>query len=213
MTVSPPSWISRLLGLLLVLSFAGCGDDDDLRADQPGATRSSQGAAETLDGETPISFHGIGPIRAGMTISEAEEAAGRPMIIVDFEQFGGHCYFAYPEGMKDDVILTILSPDEKPVTNPKDGVVGRASVEDGFTSSPATTEGGVGIGASAGDVRAAYRGFSLSESKHHYIDGLYLDVEAADSEMLLRFETRADGTVFVIHAGAPHAVTLVEGCA
>jgi hypothetical protein len=148
-----------------------------------------------------------------MTIAEAEHAAGRAMVIVDFEQFGGHCYFAHPEGMKDDVILTVLSPDERPVTNPKDGVVGSATFEP-VTSSPATTDAGIGIGASADAVRRVYQDSNITESKHHYAEGgLYLDVAAPEGDGLLRFEIGPEGAVFAIHGGDPDAVTLPEGCA
>lgn len=203
---------SWLLALLLFLGGA-CGDDERSVTAPASTAATSAPSARTLDGETPISFHGIGPIRAGMTVAEAENAAGRRLVVTDFEQFEGRCYFAHPEGMRDDVILTVLSPGDAPVSDPMDGIIGRASFEEAVTTSPSTTANGVGLGASPDDVRAAYAGHTISESKHHYVDGTYLDVEAPNGDLMLRFEVGDEGTVFAIHGGTPRAVTLVEGCA
>lgn len=146
-----------------------------------------------------------------MTVAEAEKAAGKRLVVSDFEQ-NGQCYFAHPEGMEEDVLLILLAPRDVPVTDPMDGIIGRATIEKDVTTSPSTTADGVELGASADEVRTAYAEHSISESKHHYIEGVYLDVTAPEGDLLLRFELGEDGRVYAIHGGLPRAVTLVEGC-
>jgi hypothetical protein len=178
---------------------------------KPAPTSTSVPATSVLDGDTPIDFGGIGPIRAGMTLRQAEQAAGVPLVVTDFEYFGGYCYSAYPQGMKQDVHITVLAPGDEPVQDPMGGIVGRVSAWDTMAS-PAVTDRGVGLGSSVDEVRAAYDGLRIGESPHAYVDGSYLDVHPPAGDRLLRFETNG-GTVTAIHAGLPEGVTLIEGCA
>lgn len=76
-----------------------------------------------------------------------------------------------------------------------------------------TTVQGIGVGASAAEVRKAYpRG--LRAEPNHYEDrpAEYLTYWTVPDRRGVRFETNGSGKVAVIHAGKD-SITYVEGCA
>ena len=79
--------------------------------------------------------------------------------------------------------------------------------------SKVTTPRGIGIGASADEVRAAY-GSKLQIEPHYYEDlpSEYLTYWTVHKKRGVRFETDSKRRVQAIHAGG-ESIQLVEGCA
>ena len=205
---------------MALLAFGGCGDaDPSARATTTTTAESNSTTTEfpPLDGDTPISWEGIGFVKAGMTLAEVRDVARRELVLDGFEGFGGYCWFADFEGLEDDFSLLFLSPARtEPVDNPNEGVLGRVSTYGDIDDSPARTETGIGIGSSKAEVMAAYSSDVVEVTPHFYVDGgEYIDVSGTQDPVptLLRFETDASGTVTAIHGGLPDAVRLIEGCA
>ena len=91
-----------------------------------------------------------------------------------------------------------------------DGKLSRISVAD---PSKIVTPRGIGVGASADEVRKAY-GAGLQAEAHHYIGAPaeYLTFWLKPKLRGVRFETNAQGKVEIIHAGND-SIELIEGCA
>lgn len=215
---------------LVVGALAGCGDDgtgvrsEDATASSSTSSSSTTSSTSGADGSTTtttvvswldgaaIDAGGIGPIRAGMTVAEAEDAAGVTMTTSEVDTFGGRCYFADVDGMAERFSFLVVSPTDEPVTDPRDGIIGRVSVYDGMAD-PVTDDRGVGLDGTEDDVRAVYADLRIEESGHAYVDGLYLDIRPADrDDVVLRFETN-EGEVTAIHGGLAEVARYVEGCA
>jgi hypothetical protein len=173
-------------------------------------TTTTTAPAETgtpIDESTPISLYGIGAVRGGMTIAEAEEATGQTLTIEGFDDFGGTCYFARIDGLDE---LYFLIVNDAGASDPRQGVVGRVSA----TAGPWRTISGLGVGSTRAEVLAAY-GDRIVESPHAYVDGSYLDyvpADPADAAFMLRFATNGD-TVTEVHAGLEGPAGSIEGCA
>jgi hypothetical protein len=195
--------------MVAVLGLASCGTP--LRevsvadvSDQP----------SSLDQDTPISLHGIGPVVVGMTVAQGQRAAGIPLIVDSFVEFGGFCYFARPEGLEDHVYFLVLAPGDEPVTNPQAGIISAVSAAVGMAS-PAQTDTGIAIGSTEDEVLAAYPGQVVTEPHHYDPSGHYLTVvpsDPADQSLRIRFSTDGEQVV-EIDAGLERATSLVEGCA
>lgn len=150
---------TRLLAVLAVavLLVGACGKDDDPAAtDQPTTTveastttaaeptttapsTSTSTAVETLSDESRLSFAGIGPVRAGMTMAEAERAAGVPMRRSELPA----CMALATEGSPAGVELIF------PGTGPLEFVFVREG-------SRVRSEGGIGLGDSQDEVLRAH---------------------------------------------------------
>jgi hypothetical protein len=91
-----------------------------------------------------------------------------------------------------------------------DGKLSRVSVG---SPSLVTTPRGIGIGASADEVRAAY-GEKLQAEPNHYLQlpAEYLTYWLKPNKSGVRFETDAQRKVETIHAGND-SIQYIEGCA
>ena len=91
-----------------------------------------------------------------------------------------------------------------------DGKLSRISVS---APSKVATPRGIGVGASAGDVRRAY-GAGLAAEEHEYlgVPAEYLTFWLKPKKAGVRFETSAESKVEIIHAGND-SIQLIEGCA
>jgi hypothetical protein len=173
------------------------------------------GTAETLTRDTPLDLYGIGPIEAGMTLGEAEQAAGVGLTAHNFEDFGGVCYYATADGMEEDFVLMVVSPDGEPLDDPRDGIVVTASVHS-LMKSPAQTLSGVAIGDTEQEVYDTYPGQIVGSEPHFYVEGghylYFAPRDPADRDYNVKFST--DGEVVQdIHAGDADYTRAVEGCA
>ena len=219
----------------IVLLVVQRSDDDDggpegaststTTSDRSTSSSSSSTSASTptttvtpdpIDADTPLSERGIGAIEAGMTVAEAEAASGlRLAPDGSFEAFGGHCYYVVLEG-QPNVSVRVRSPNDEPVVDPGDGVISVISVFGPDPGSPSTrvTTGGIGLGATEAEVRAAY-GDAVEEQPHDYVpDGAYLYVHPDDSPGFgFRYVLDEQRVVTSIDAGEASGITAAEGCA
>ena len=157
-------------------------------------------------------FHlrGVGPVHAGMTVREAEQAAGVSFEISAFEAFEGHCYYARVDGLENLSFMAGSAAGGPPPTDPRDGVILRAEANGG----PWRTEAGVDVGSTEDDVIAAYS--DIETEPHVYQPGghyLTINGTGADAGYGIRFETNPELVVENIFAGDAGAITAIEGCA
>jgi hypothetical protein len=150
-----------------------------------------------LDAATPLSLDGIGPVRVGMTITQAEVSARMTMTVrTSVEPSCAIGYFAAGPPNLSFIII--------------DGVVRVARVE----GPPLRTKSGIGVGSTEAEVFAAYPG-QIASARHqydpagHYLD--YLPRDEKDQAYRLRFATNGS-TVEYIQAGFTEEVQLVETC-
>jgi hypothetical protein len=186
--------------------------EEPTASEEPPATEIEP-PPETLTADTPLDLYGIGPIEAGMTLAEAEVAAGVELEAPDWDALGGRCYYARPKGLEEDFIIRVLAPGSEPVDRPEDGIVSSVVVGNEMAS-PAQTLSGIGIGSTEEEVYDTYPGL-IESAPHEYLeDGHYLTLvprDASDQEYGVKFAT--DGQVVrEIHAGFADSITAVEGC-
>lgn len=210
------------------LLLPACGGDDP-SVDTTATTGTSDTTTTSewpghpdaeLNHNSRIGADGIHPLKAGMSLAEVRETAGREVILEGFDDFGGYCWFARIEGLEEDFSLLFLAPDRtEAVGDPDQGELGRASTHGDLDTSPARSTGGPGVGSTKDEVMETYNrgpGHSIEVTPHVYADGgEYIDIGSAkhDDGLLLRFETDGRGVVTAIHGGLEDAVKLIEGCA
>lgn len=146
-----------MLAVAAVL-VAGCGSDDDGDRSQPavnstvastvgdpsttaGSPTETAGASEPALGPgSPIAVDGVGPIRVGMTVDEAQRAAGIPMTRND----GPRCRSLSPSDRSLPVDIVAEDGDQVNLVT--------------VSSGPIKTAAGIGIGSTEEQVVAAYPG-------------------------------------------------------
>ena len=191
--------VGRSAALLIPLAIAfaiACGAEP--RAAAVDATPDSL-AGSPAAGDEPwrVSPVGIGPIRAGMTQSEAHAALGGDQTALAATT-GEGCDHVALTGLPDGVLAMVL-----------EGRVVRIDVRDSTVAS----DRGVRVGDSEARVEALYAG-RIRREPHKYTDGSYLIVAPdapADSAYRLIFETEG-ARVREYRAGLLPAVAWVEGC-
>ncbi|NEQ54229.1 MAG: hypothetical protein F6K11_29555 [Leptolyngbya sp. SIO3F4] len=156
-----------------------------------------------------VSIGGLGPVRLGMTIQEAANAAQVSFVVAPLTQ-SAVCQYYLPEN---------YDPEKAKRTAPIDGI-GLMVVNDQviridiWPGSPVKTRSGVGIGSTVEDVEAAYDE-QIEVTPHPYTEGSYLTLtpDASGSNLYsLVFETDKEGQVTQFRAGQIPAVTWPEGC-
>ena len=187
----------------------------DSHSDSPTENSVTQPGQQVM--QTPvISAAGVGPIKVGMTVEEAEAASG-----IDLAGFGddtqpASCRYVKPVDefpelsfMTTDGVITRLDVSSYRI------VSDAQSPEVEEIESTLFTQNRITTGSSQSAVEAAYP--NAEKTPHKYVpDGYYLTVDATESSdsviMKLIFET--DGTeVTRIRGGQSPEVDFVEGCA
>ncbi|HVF32020.1 MAG TPA: hypothetical protein VM933_03185 [Acidimicrobiales bacterium] len=139
-------------------------DPTDLRAGGAGATTTTEvtttlpptttaaprppieGPVRLLEESSRFDAPGVGPVEAGMTVNEAEQAAGRRFAITGHDP-AARCFTAEPEG-----VLGLRFTVQGPVADPFEGRVVRAEATDSTWS----TVAGARVGSSVAEVRRLY---------------------------------------------------------
>jgi len=180
---------------VILLLFAGCSTSEQTpveNANSPAATEEAEDASEaTPPDQWTITEVAAGPIRIGMTVSEASQASG-----LDLRPLGNdsNCHYVKPEGDTGLAFMVI------------DGRIARVDVDD---KSLATS-----VGARVGDSEERIKLIYLNQvevTPHKYTEGHYLTVTPAGSSDRIVFET--DGqNVTRYRAGRLPEVTWIEGC-
>jgi hypothetical protein len=157
-------------------------------------------SSPSIGADTPLSRSGIGPIRAGMTLREAEAAAGVTITPDTSLGPGGTCITAQINGL-DLWFVAALSGEAG--ENPMTGVIG--SVQGGRR-----TLEGVALGDPIADLDATYG------SPTRILDYPYLpngQVFVYESGGFAYSVTTNGATVTELESGDPDWVANLEGCA
>ena len=154
--------------------------------------------APAQDPTYPLTPQGYGPVLIGMTRDQVAAALGTRLegdaiddanVCIEMGAASGYpdLYFLFENGL-----LARISAGER---------------------SPVRTPRGIGIGASAAEVRRAY-GRTVQAETHTYLGrpAEYLTFWVRRNRSGVRFETGIDRRVAVIHAGND-AILYIEGCA
>lgn len=212
MRLALPAW------LLALTALAACGSEPSPNSSvtegnsQPAAEKSASNevsAAPTAPGTAPLTAEGWGPLRIGMTLAEVVGAAGPDS---DPAAVGG------PEPEVCDIFHPARTPEGLLVMVEQ----GRLTSISIAAPTEVRTDRGLGPGATAGEVEAAYPA-GLKSEPHEYEEApaRYLTmwtvgggeepyVRSADARGI-RYEVDHSGRVSVIHAGGP-SIQYVEGC-
>jgi hypothetical protein len=221
---------------LLVTQLPGDDDNQGVVADDPSTTTSTTSTTSTstttttttsttvtstppppgIDASTPLNPNGIGPVEAGMTVAQAEAASGLTLTADgSLEDFGGYCYYVDLEG-QPDLAIRVHSPDQQPVTDPRDGVISAITIyaEDPDGPSPRRTTAGIALGATEAEVLEAHPG-AVEEQPHEYVpEGAYLYVHSADAPGFgIRYVLDEHRVVTSIDVGDADGIKASEGCA
>ena len=142
-----------------------------------------------------VNMRGFGPITAGMTVAEANTAAGNALVI--------------PAKMEECVFIRFRNAPQNVLFMVERGTISRVDIT---RDSRITTEAGAKIGDTEAQIKSLY---STAETQpHKYTDGHYLVVTpsaTADQAYRLVFET--DGQkVLRYRSGRMPGVQYVEGC-
>lgn len=190
--------------ILLAATLLGCAPATQQQSD------TARGSSDTKTGTVPVTpppttgpasdstahARGFGPVRAGMTVAEAERALGTPLVLLGPKM--EPCHYVVSEGRPGIAFMII------------DGRVARIDVRQGSTIR--TTEG-AGIGDNEERIRALYAG-RVEVEPHKYVDGHYLIVRpAAPQDSLYRMVFETDGKrVTRYRTGRLPEVRWIEGC-
>lgn len=195
------------LGSVVILSLAACNAPPAEPASAP------EPAPQQVDPGTPVAAantltpEGYGPLRVGMTRAEVEAALGGDS---NPEAVGG------PEPETCDVFHPARAPEGLNVMV-ENGRLSRITL---MRASTVKTAGGLGLGSTAAQVKAAHPDAEVWP--HKYVEGAEdITVWTGGSGSPtnrddpgargIRFETDASGVVTIIHAGGP-SIRLVESC-
>lgn len=169
---------------------AAATTDDSAITDAPSSVPAATGTPAT--GGKILALEGLGGLRVGEPVPAGSSFAERGA------QIGEEC-------------RTVSSPDYPGVyaiTEGKGGPVRRITV--GERSDVRLAEG-IGVGATAQEVLAAFPGFRSTPHKYAAAPARYLTQPG--NEPRLRFEIGEDGRVSLVHVGLMPQLGYVEGCA
>ncbi len=150
-----------------------------------------------LTATSKLAIDGIGPIRVGMTIQQAE-ASARTQLLSPGSKLD-NCWYVKPQGGPRDLSFMVI-----------DGQIARVDISG---NSPITTVSGARIGDSEDRIKSLY---AVRITPHEYVRGghylTFVPNDTSDQQYRMVFET--DGNrVKLIRSGRLPEVEYVEGCA
>jgi hypothetical protein len=171
-------------------------------------------AQPQLTEQSKVFINGIGPIRVGMTVAEAESSAKVKLVEKGGRAGIGGCYSLHPQSGPQNLSLMVISnrEDNRIVRNQD-----RIARVDVYKGSRITTLSGAKVGDTEAQIKALYPG-QIKVTPHHYTaqqGGHYLTLmpkDAVDRDYRLVFETLG-GRVTQFRSGKLPEVEFVEGCA
>jgi hypothetical protein len=185
----------------MVTLLTGCPDKDThvliATGGPPQAISPPEAGTSSRVPRWDVTIEGIGPVRAGMTLSQAASVLGTPLRMLGDSQA---CDYARPTNASPDSLIFMVV----------DSQIARVEVSG---TAVATVEG-ARIGDSEARIDSLYPG-RVTVQPHKYTDGHYLVVRpttVSDTTHRIIFET--DGKVVTqFRSGRMPEVTWVEGCA
>ncbi|MBE9028252.1 hypothetical protein IQ266_00595 [filamentous cyanobacterium LEGE 11480] len=167
-----------------------------------------------LSNRSRLALDGIGAVRVGMTIAEAERATGLKFFEPSRFRASEGCYYIQPRTQSPNISFMVFSGSSSKTMNRSSDRIVRVDIDRG---SPITTLSGIAIGATEAQVKRRYPG-KIKASLHPYTGsngGKYLTYKPshlADQRYSLIFET-LNGKVVRYRSGFADAVAQIEGCA
>lgn len=155
-------------------------------------------AATAITTVTPVEMNGVGPIRIGMPLANAERLLGEGLA-VSGSAAGSTCAYATPRSGPRGLSFMLTA-----------GVIVRVDVTQGGMR----TEQGIAVGSSEAQVLEAFGSFAEVMPHKYDAEGHYVVVTSPDSrqrDLRYVFETFR-GVVTKFRAGRLPAVGYVEGC-
>jgi len=146
-----------------------------------------------------VGLRSVGPLRYGMSVSEASRALGETLKI-DPTEPGGSCSYVRPAAAPWGVSFMVI-----------DTVVERVDVSEGKVG----TVSGAHIGSTEAEIKALYAGHievqphPYTGPEGHYL--IYVPRDPSDSTFRIIFETDGE-RVTMYRAGRRPAVEYIEGC-
>jgi len=152
-----------------------------------------------LTAASKLAIDGIGPIRVGMTIQQAEVSARTRLLSVGTHEES--CWIVLPQGGPRDISFMVIN-----------GEIARVDVSG---NSRITTISGAKIGDSEDRIKSLYLG-QIRVTPHKYVQGghylTFVPTDSSDRQYRMVFET--DGRrVKWMRSGRLPEVEYVEGCA
>ena len=169
-------------------------------------------ARSQLTEQSKLAIDGVGPVRVGMTIAQAESSAGVRLVEKGGRAGSGGCYYVRPQlGPANLGFMVISDREDNRIVRDKDQIA-RVDV---WRNGRITTVSGAKNGDTEARIKALYPG-KIRVSPHKYNrNGRYLTYTPQDPEdrnYRLIFET--DGKkVTQFRSGRLPEVEYVEGCA
>lgn len=154
----------------------------------------------SLTQRSRISTVGMGPVLVGMTVAEAEAAAGMRLIGELDPDISPDCYFVRPESGIPGVQFMVY-----------EGRIGRVDV---FASGTVTTRSGARVGMTEQEILDLFPG-RIEAGLDYRADGealVYVPVDEVDQDYRVVFEINNEGVVTGMRGGILPAVQLGEGC-
>ena len=155
--------------------------------------------------EPTLSYGGLGAVKIGMTLPQAERALGAKLLARGQDPYDDDsCWYSSRVDKAEPGIHYMMDHDK---------IVRIDVFASKGTGVPATrSDTGFAIGASQAAIIARY-GKAVQKSIHPYLgtEGSYLRVASPDHKSALLFETAA-GKVTSLRAGTVPAVDFIEGC-
>jgi hypothetical protein len=176
-------------------------------------------AAPTTTTEPPLSgpvrllptsrfdLRGVGPIEAGMTVHEAEEASRLRLALAPIQATGGRCSTA---AAIDGLQLVVIAAGGPTATDPKAGTITRSTA----TAASFSTVSGAHVGATLDEARGIYAG--RYDELRFGRTGVALTIKgrsAADRDFGVRIESTDGQKVTSISSGHLAALAAPDGCA
>jgi hypothetical protein len=194
----PKKFIGLIIATVLLISFMAL----------------ALNAQTQLTEQSKLVIDGIGPIRVGMTVSEAETTARVKLVEKGGRAGGGGCYYLWPQkGPQYVGLMAIGNQENSPIDRTRDRIV-RVDI---FKGSSISTLSGAKIGDTEARIMALYPG-RIKVTPHQYTGpqgGHYLTYtpkDSSDKNFRIVFET-LKGRVTQFRSGKLPEVTYVEGCA
>ena len=153
-----------------------------------------------LDERSQIDGRGVGPVEAGMTLGEAEQAAGRRFAIVGRDESGAACFGAEPEGL-----IGLRFAVRGPVDDPREGRIVRVEA----TATTWSTVSGARVGSTVTEIKRLYRG-RVEESPDKRL--LTVPLRDGGRSYAVAFVTSEREVVSALRSGDAAAVAPPEGC-
>lgn len=152
---------------------------------------------------TVLTPSGLGVVRLGMTVTEAQTALGAQLSPMPAGSDAACWMTRRADGRAPQVFYTVQNDRITRIDINTSAYAG--------TPSNVTTDSGVGVGVTEADVLKAYGKSTKVMPNKYDAHGHTIVVESASNKHALVFET-SDGKVTTFRAGMHPAVDYVEGC-